>query len=152
MKQPNLTAIRAQLPHGALARISEKTGIAYKSVSEFFTYGWHQKHSAAILEAAIQEIKDTIPNDEVMEEYEELGLTGGGRTVAKVRRKVQPRETGGGLSGFLLIAAAAVGLYFTIPEVKGFIDERLFGKKPEKLTPEEAVEAEVKKAQSTKKV
>jgi len=155
MKRPNLSAIRAQLPHGALAKISQNTGIAYKTVSEFFAYGWHQKHSAAILQAAMDEIRATIPDEEIMEEYEELGLTGHSAAIAprKKRSVTTVRRSGSSTLGWLLsIAGIAVGAYFVVPEVKKFIDEKIFSSKAPVLTPEEEQIEKVKAAKPTKTV
>lgn len=155
MKQPNLQAIRRQLPHGAITRIANNTGISARFVSEFFAYGWHQVHSAAILSAAMNEIKDKLPDEEIMEEYDNLGLTGHGSGVVprKKRSVTTTRRSGGSTLGWLLsIAGIAVGAYFAVPEVRKFIDEKIFSSKAPALTPEEEQMQKVQAAKPTKAV
>ncbi|MGV0977266.1 MAG: hypothetical protein ACOYBO_15160 [Azonexus sp.] len=150
MRQPNLQAIRRQLPHGAIKDIADNAGITARVVSEFFGYGWHQQHSAAILSAAADIIRDKLPSEEVMGEFEELGLTGHSSGVVSRKKRVVTESRGGNSTvGWLLgIAGIAVGAYFVVPEVKNFIDEKIFSKKKANLTPAEEQAAAVAAAKT----
>jgi len=138
MRTPNVQLVRSELPHGSIKKIADKLGISLKVVSEYFNNGWHQQYSNAILTEAMEIIRDKYPDQELLDEYEELGLSHGGsyEKPRKVRSIVAKRNTGTTLTWLLGIAGVVVGAYFVLPEVKQFIDEKLFrGKK--KLTPEE---------------
>lgn len=148
---PNVQLVRQELPHGSIKKIAESIGVPLKTVSEFFTNGWHQKYSNAILTEAMNIIREKYPDEELLSEYDELGLTRGSTTykARKPRKSETSRGSGSTLGWLLGIAGIAVGAYFVVPEVRNFIDEKIFSKKKEKLTPEEeqaaAVEAAKKK-------
>jgi hypothetical protein len=145
MRTPNVQLVRAELPHGSIKKIGDKLGIPLKVVSEYFNNGWHQQYSNAILAEAMAIIRDKYPDQELLDEYEELGLSQGGsyEKPRKVRSVVAKRNTGTTLTWLLGIAGIVVGAYFVLPEVKQFIDEKIFGG-GKKLTPEEELTAAVK--------
>lgn len=152
MDLPNVQLVRSELPHGSIKKIAEAVGIPLKTVSEFFSNGWHQQYSNAILTEAMTILREKYPDEELLEEYKELGLSRGrGYMKPKKQRSVVNERGSSGTLGWLLgIAGIVVGAYFVLPEVKQFIDEKIFtGKKP--LTPEEAQAAAVSAAQSGRK-
>lgn len=135
MKTPNLQAIRSELPYGSLKRIADATGLAHRVVSEFFSYGWHKQHSAAILAAAMAEIKDKYPDEELLEEFEELGLSGGYSRVPARRKKKAETEQGGNLLLWAAVAGAGLLLWKNWSKI-----EEMFGNGRPELTLEERLE------------
>jgi len=133
MRAPNIRAIRENLPHGSLTRISNETGFTVKVISEFFNQGWHSDKAVPILNSAVGIIKDIYPDEALMEQIEELGFTGSYSPVqTKPKKKPTRSDDSQGAMGWLLgIAGVVAGAYFMIPEVKDFIDEKIFGKEPD---------------------
>ncbi|MEA2054283.1 MAG: hypothetical protein U9O96_04090 [Candidatus Thermoplasmatota archaeon] len=129
MKNINIYAVRARLPHGSLAQIAETLNLSRNTVSNFFNKGWYPYLSEDILTEAISILKGSRVSDDLISEADNLGLTGGGGF--RPRRKYGQKDKKG--TGFDLFSLAAIGAlaYFAIPEVKKFIDENvgsLFGK------------------------
>ena len=120
MKNPNLRAIRQQLPHGSISLIAEHTGIPASSVSDFFNKGLHQNYSAAILKEAVDIIQAKYPDESLLDTLEEYGLSGGSPLIRK-KKKHNPVDSGddGGLG--LILAAIAGGLIMFWPQIKGMI-------------------------------
>jgi hypothetical protein len=125
MKSPNVRAIRNELPHGAIKEIAEKVGLSQKQVSEFFTKGWHQEYSNSILTEALEIIKGKFPDDELLEDAQEMGLTGGSSRVPYRRKQKPVKESGIGFSEFAVIAGVVVALIKFWPNIQ----EMLSGKK-----------------------
>jgi hypothetical protein len=152
MDLPNVQLVRSELPHGSIKKIAEAIGIPLKTVSEFFTNGWHQQYSNAILTEAMTIIREKYPDEELLSEYKELGLSRGhSYAKPKKQRSVATERGSGSTLGWLLgIAGIVVGAYFVLPEVKQFVDDKIFAGK-RKLTPEEEQALIVTAAQAGRK-
>jgi len=123
MKNANLRAIRQRLPHGALKRIAEETGLTMQIISDFFGKGWRPEYSEAILSSAIGIIRGSVPSDDLVSEMEDLGLTGGStfipRKKSKKRASSDDDDDDGSLG--LILAAVAGALIMFWPQIKGII-------------------------------
>jgi len=121
MRKPDLQAIRNELPHGAMSEIAEKIGATPKIVSEYFLKGWHQQYAQAILTEAIEIIRGKYPDEELMGELEELGLSRKSYYVPYQRKKKAQEEDDEG-GGFLALAAIAGALALLFwPQIKNLI-------------------------------
>jgi len=145
MKSPNVRAIRNELPHGAITEIAEKVGLSQKQVSEFFTKGWHQEYSNAILKEALDIIKGKFPDDELMEDAQELGLTGGTSRIPYRRKKKVEPEQGGNLLLWAAVAGAGLLLWKNWSKI-----EEMFGNGKPEMTLEERLEELKRQPKGTK--
>lgn len=124
MRTPNIQAIRKQLPRGSLAQIADNVGLSRKQISEFFNRGWHPQYTNAIVTQALEIIKGQYPDDQVLEDAEELGLTGGSVVFKKKTRA--PRASNDGGSTIIIIGLLAFLVYFFWDKIKA-----LWTKEPE---------------------
>lgn len=148
MKDVDLRGIRNRLPHGSIARIAEETGLSVQTVSNIFNKGWYPQYRGDVIARAIDIIKSTYPDEQVLEEAEELNLTTSHSYRVPYKRKASATThstTSISLWGVLaLFGIIAAVVYFIKPEwFKSLLD--VF-KKPEQLSPEEEVLAQVKDA------
>lgn len=121
MKTPNIRAIRQQLPHGSIKAIAEKIGATPQTVSEFFVKGWHKELTSSILMEAVQIIEGNYPDDEILEQIEDLGLTGGGLTISRKRKPAVRSNPGGRPNIILYVGIIVLVLFFLVPAFKNFV-------------------------------
>lgn len=146
MKDVDLRGIRNRLPHGSIAKIAEETGLSVQTVSNIFNKGWYPQHRSEVIAKAIEIIKSTYPDDEVLEEAEELNLTTS--HVYRVPYKRKRSASGNSAQSISLLGVLALFgiiagiIYLFKPEwFKSLLG--MF-KKTEYLTPEEEVAEAVK--------
>lgn len=106
MRTPNLAAIRAELPHGSITKIANSIGETTKFVTEFFNYGWHQERSNQILTEAMAIIQDKYPDEDLLEQIDNFGLSGYSAPKKKPRQRQKEKE---GIDLLGLAAFAGVG-------------------------------------------
>jgi len=92
VKTPNLMAIRQKLPHGSIKEIAERTGLPAMTISNFFNKGWYPEHTQTILNEAVGIIKGSVPDEDLVEDIDELGLTGGSIFYKAKQRKPKRQE------------------------------------------------------------
>ena len=131
MKQPNIQAIRKQLPHGGLTEIANRTNLSLRTVSDFFSHGWYPEHTTEILTEAVAIIEGRYPDDELMERVNELGLTGSGAFTRKKRKPVHQEEEEGSGNIIIILGIFAILLYFIFKPVRNFINGLFVKKTPD---------------------
>src|SRR4030043_707189 len=89
VKSPNLRAIRQKLPHGAIKEIADRTNLPIGTISNFFNKGWYPEHTTMILTEAVGIIKGAYPDDDLIEDIDEMGLSGGAVFYKGKRRKTE---------------------------------------------------------------
>ncbi len=150
VQTPNVQLVRRELPHGSIKRIGEALGIPAKTVSEFFMNGWHQGHSNAILTEAMSILRDKYPDQELLNEFNELGLSQGRSYTRPRKSKSSPKQGGSDALGWAaILLGGVVTAYFAVPAVKAFFDANLFGKGIPP-TPEDDIISKVQEASKPK--
>lgn len=126
MKNPNLHLIRANLPHGSIKEIAERTNLPPLTVSNFFNRGWYPEHTNMILSEAVEIIKGKYPDADVLDELDSMKLTGGSFIRKRSSKKKSNNPGSFGIVP-LIILVGIVGTiaYFISPKMKVFIDEHI---------------------------
>ncbi len=146
MRDVDLRGIRNRLPHGSIAKIAEETGLSVQTVSNIFNKGWYPQHRGDVIARAIDIIKSTYPDEQVLEDAEELNLTTSHAFRVPYKRKVSASVNGAGSIGLLgvlaLFGIVAAVIYLIKPE--WFQSLLSMFKRPVSLTPEEVLAIKVK--------
>ena len=125
VKSPNLMAIRQKLPRGAVKQIAERTGLPVMTISNFFNHGWYPEHTTMILTEAIGIIKGSFPDDDLIEEIEELGLAGGAVFYKGKRKNPKPKQESE-FNGIIIFVGLFALVFFLFKEQLMPLVNRLF--------------------------
>jgi len=132
MKSPNLREIRDKLPHGSIKLIAEKLGLPIMTVSNFFNKGWYPQHTNRILNEAVAIIQDSYPDEDLMENINELGLTGGSSVFSKPRKIKRASAPDNDFPFWILLIAAVVAILAFFPGVLAGIIAKFRGPQTDK--------------------
>ena len=133
MKSVDLRSLRAKLPKGSIVRIADAMGVEARVVSAVLNKGWYPERHNEVLKYGLGIIRDMYPDDDLLREAEELGVTGGSVLLTS-RKKYRARNNPGvGAPIFLVLGVGLVASYFLIPAVKKFVNDfvlRVSGRGP----------------------
>ena len=141
MKDVNLKSVRAKLPRGSIVRIAEAMDVSPAIVSHVLNDNWYPQYHNEVLRQSIAIIRDLYPDDGLLQEAEELGISGGSVfSHPRKKRKANPddddHESGLGVLGSVVIAAVAAVIL--IPGLLDKIKSMFSGKGSNTLTLTEA--------------
>jgi len=122
MKSVNLQSLRAKLPKGSIVRIADVMGVEPRVVSAVLNKGWYPERHNEVLRYGLGIIRDMYPDDDLLQEAEELGVAGGS-VLNNPRKKYRTRgNSGTGTEIFLVLGLGLAVAYLLIPAVKSFVN------------------------------